>query len=1067
VPDAERFPQLFRSAPVALLRVPVLPWLAGPAVASGAGAGGDDATLDQDELADYVRRLCQDLVFRESIALASPSLSAAAERVLLRQEPGPKAAKVRRVALAVTKYRLRMAWRPTPFGLMAGVAPVTFADPATARLGIGHRSHTRPDLPWLMAVVDDAERQPEILARLRVMTPPGVTKRGGSLVRPMPGPAGPRTGPSGPELTRPAGQLEEAALAAARNPVAYAAVVSHVRQAIGEVGSPPDKADAAEIVRALVADQFLVTDLRPPPGGSDPLGYVLARLSGLDDQKVATELRAVARAIAEFDRRPAGTRLADIAGLTRRMRDLHESDNPLHADLAIDADVSLPVVVGEEVERAADVLWRLTSQPSSSWLGAYHRTFVGRYGTGRLVPLLDLLSPEIGLGVPGPGAAGIPYRPASPPATEGDYARARELERLALAARQDGVREIVLDDALVARLSPGPPASADAPMSAEVYADLVSPSLRALRCGDFMMVISFVPRDLAGSSLGRFAHLLGDAAGDVRRMVRDTPARVAGAERVGLLYWPWPPKLANTILTPRWLDRHIAAGARDPDAAEAEIPLEGLAVGADRQRLYVVAVDSGRELLPTQLHAVNAGPAAPPAARFLREVAAQGSRSWRRWDWGSERDAEFLPRLRYGRAVLHPATWRLGPAASAAARGGSFPAWRDAVEAWRARLAPPGQLVMTTQDERIPLDLDDPVHVQVLQQEAARSGQLALVEMPAGERYADGWLRGPDGPHRAELVFLLTRRDREPAPRARYRPARLRPPGDGLHEPGGDWLHAKVYAPHNDHAEILAGHLRPVVAGLIAAGQANRWFYVRYADPEPHLRLRFHGPADRLWAGLLPRLRDWMTELRRSRLASHMTIDGYDPELERYGGPEAMAAAESAFAADSMAALELLHLVQSAQLTLDPLLASALSCIDLLRAWAPQDHPLRMLARADAARGHREAFAARRREAVDLADPAAAWARLRKLPGGPALTAAWQRRRAPVAAYRARVDTLSRAGRCWASTGPITASLLHMHCNRLFGTDPDTEFAAYAIARGALVAQEARDRSARGTDSTL
>ena len=210
-----------------------------------------------------------------------------------------------------------------------------------------------------------------------------------------------------------------------------------------------------------------------------------------------------------------------------------------------------------------------------------------------------------------------------------------------------------------------------------------------------------------------------------------------------------------------------------------------------------------------------------------------------------------------------------------------------------------------------------------------------------------------------------------------------------------------------------------------------------------------------------------MTELRRSRLAGHMTIDGYDPELERYGGPEAMAAAESAFAADSMAALELLHLVQSGQLSLDPLLASALSCIDLLRAWAPQDHPLRMLARADAARGHRDAFAARRREAVDLADPAAAWARLRKLPGGPALTAAWQRRRAPVAAYRARVDTLSRAGRCWAGTGPITASLLHMHCNRLFGTDPDAEFAAYAIARGALLAQEARDRSTRGTDSTL
>src|ERR1700735_924929 len=199
-----------------------------------------------------------------------------------------------------------MAWGATPFGLMGGVAVRTFPHPATGRAGAGHRTHTRPDLPWLMAVVDDAERQPEILARLRVMTPPGVTKRGGSLIRPMPGPAGPRAGPSGPELTRPAGQLEEAALAAARNPVAFGAVVSRVREAIGEAGSLPDGSDAAEIVRALVADQFLVTDLRPPPRGSDPLGYVLARLSGLDDQEVVTALRAVARVIAGVDRWTVG-----------------------------------------------------------------------------------------------------------------------------------------------------------------------------------------------------------------------------------------------------------------------------------------------------------------------------------------------------------------------------------------------------------------------------------------------------------------------------------------------------------------------------------------------------------------------------------------------------------------------------------------------------------------------------------------------------------------------------------------------------------------------------------------
>ncbi|MEV4427714.1 lantibiotic dehydratase C-terminal domain-containing protein [Streptomyces sp. NPDC053792] len=41
--------------------------------------------------------------------------------------------------------------------------------------------------------------------------------------------------------------------------------------------------------------------------------------------------------------------------------------------------------------------------------------------------------------------------------------------------------------------------------------------------------------------------------------------------------------------------------------------------------------------------------------------------------------------------------------------------------------------------------------------------------------------------------------------------------------------------------ETVAGPLLGLVAGLKGEGLLNRWFYIRYTAPFPHLRLRVHG----------------------------------------------------------------------------------------------------------------------------------------------------------------------------------------------------------------------------------
>ena len=93
---------------------------------------------------------------------------------------------------------------------------------------------------------------------------------------------------------------------------------------------------------------------------------------------------------------------------------------------------------------------------------------------------------------------------------------------------------------------------------------------------------------------------------------------------------------------------------------------------------------------------------------------------------------------------------------------------------------------------------------------------------------------------------------------------------------------------------------------------ADRWFFIRYADPDCHLRVRFHGDPGRLHAEVLPLL-EAAGASPRARAAWRIELDTYEREVERYGGPEAIELAERAFHADSDAVLAILPMLERAK----------------------------------------------------------------------------------------------------------------------------------------------------------
>jgi len=99
------------------------------------------------------------------------------------------------------------------------------------------------------------------------------------------------------------------------------------------------------------------------------------------------------------------------------------------------------------------------------------------------------------------------------------------------------------------------------------------------------------------------------------------------------------------------------------------------------------------------------------------------------------------------------------------------------------------------------------------------------------------------------------------------------------------------------------------VREALKSGAADRWFFIRYGDPDWHLRLRLHGPRARLAGEVLPALHAALEPGLGDGRLWRIQLDTYEREVERYGGPEGILLAEEAFHADSEAALEILSLL--------------------------------------------------------------------------------------------------------------------------------------------------------------
>jgi thiopeptide-type bacteriocin biosynthesis protein len=101
--------------------------------------------------------------------------------------------------------------------------------------------------------------------------------------------------------------------------------------------------------------------------------------------------------------------------------------------------------------------------------------------------------------------------------------------------------------------------------------------------------------------------------------------------------------------------------------------------------------------------------------------------------------------------------------------------------------------------------------------------------------------------------------------------------------PGSEWLYFKIYTGEKTADTILKKNLYPFAVKLLGYGIIDKWFFIRYGDPDFHIRFRLHLTKTRNFNSVFTDFHETLYNLTENDLVWNVQCDTYQRELERYG----------------------------------------------------------------------------------------------------------------------------------------------------------------------------------------
>lgn len=854
-----------------------------------------------DEIIESVKALAYDNAFGEAVFLASPSFYFEIQKTL-----NGKSAKddIEKLAISVFKYFARMCFRSTPFGLFSTTSKGYISSSTKASLADIKKvqKHVRLDMDYLSSLVDNLFSFPGIKRHLLFYSNPSIYFVGDN-VRYI-------------EYDR-RNNARTYGLTSVVRTDALDLVLKECENGVSIddlattlIDDEISYEDALAYVNELVDSKLLLSELEANLTGDDYFERILSILKRLPSNDPYVELlEKIKYEISQISKTHVGIGVEQYIDMVKWMPDAANnfSDGRL---LQIDAvrsssDFSLNKNVVMALEKTLGLMARVASGAHNDGLKKFKETFYERY-ENQEVSLLEVLDADMGIGYPvrshaqsdiSPLITGI-ILPEREKAQRTDLSKwHRFLLAKIIDAQTKGEEEILITEEAISTLFPEGNTH-KIPSSFSVICEILSSSVDAIDSGDFKISCTSIGGPSFANLMGRFCYTDAELHKNVVEAIKEDDQRYGDVVVAEISHLPQP-RIGNILSRPALRTYEIPLLCHPGTNTANTISLNDLMISLKGDKIVLRSRRLNKRVIPRMSTAHNYEGNYLPHYKFLCALQNEETTGMH-LDLAHFSNELFVPRIRYDKVILSKRRWLLHH---------EYFGTKNTEEEWFAKLQSfckvyrvPQQVVLQSGDHKLLLDLKNVLCKKILFQEFKKQHELVLTE----NLYDDSTLftQGPHGKHVCEFMLGFLYENFKYVPVGRFN----QPPVVARKLiPGSECLYLKVYCGLKTSDKVLSQVIHPLADKLVKDLGVSKWFFVRYADPHWHIRVRFFMPPKN--CGLVvARFYDAIDEWFSNKTLWKLQIDTYEREIERYGALN-IENSELIFFHDSVACVKLIDML--------------------------------------------------------------------------------------------------------------------------------------------------------------
>lgn len=778
------------------------------------------------------------------------------------------------VDMSLTKYLIRSSTRTTPYGLTSGVMLGSFQDESDLNFDGEFLKKARPDMEWLVKIIKICEK--ELKDELIIQKNTIYEKEGFRLVKTWNSCFIDNEESKGKRIQINYTRAVQKIFELSENPISIKNLIENLLQVY------PDKNTAflEEFINVLLDKEFLISNLRRGNEECNQFDKLLINLQKYQKHiDIMNDLLAIQELLKEYNTVKVSDGKLLYEEIVSKMSKIIEAKNYLQIDMYATQSIMLERKMQDEISEYAEFLSKISFNESYD---KYVSNFLEKYGD-QFVKLSDVVNDKQ-LGLP-------------------------EVDNINSIKYNDQIMKIIISILLDNKNN-----KIDLYNYLDKFEDIynkenvlfdsseLSFHLIKNKNGDYEYITTpLVGSDFAGKIMGRFNYLF--------NIKNQYPENI-----IDFSFVPENSRHYNVMSSIINSNAHLLNYGAFVEQGKKHIELSDIYIGIRNQRIHFFLRKENKEInfISSNMFVEDGYPL--PLRTLIKITNNQKASLFQFYRTllhiANSIPSLVIPEIRYKNFIIFPKIWKIDK--KLFFRNNKMVSKSQFIESfkeYREKLKMPNRITVGPNDNKLILNLDNVCHLDILWSMLSKDMDLLLYDVKIN---LDNLLinNGTENKYIGEFIFKVDKDKNSLTEKIETINTHYTDLSEYYRLSKkffSNWLYLKIYLKETLEEKVLISYVQDIYNSLVSKGYISNFFFIRYKDPDDHIRLRFNITEQNLY-NVLEKIKKCLNDLIKSEIIYDYSFETYYPETNRYGGEECLPKAEVLFGADSISVLNLLSI---------------------------------------------------------------------------------------------------------------------------------------------------------------